>query len=76
MVITNDWIAEHATGKAGWTRQQLDCLGVAWPPVKGWRSRLIGTQIPDAKAREFERLGAVRRQLLAQRVLEQGVGLW
>lgn len=71
MVISQEWIAQHATGKAGWTRLQLECLGVSWPPSKGWRSRLIGTRIDDAKAREFERLGAIRRQRLAKLVVER-----
>lgn len=71
MVITQGWIAQHATGQAGWTRAQLECLGVDWPPTKGWRSRLINTSISDAKAREFERLGAVRRQRLAKLVIER-----
>jgi hypothetical protein len=72
MVITNDWIGQHATlrgiGKkaSGWTAKQAACLGVRWPLKKGWRSQLVGTEISDEKAREFERLGEERRRMLAK----------
>ena len=75
-MITREWIGLHATGANSWTRLQLECLGVSWPPTKGWRSRLIGRQISDEKAREFERLGAVRRQRLAKLVVERDGSLF
>jgi hypothetical protein len=27
----------------GWSEQQLLCLGVAWPPPKGWIDTVVGT---------------------------------
>jgi hypothetical protein len=30
----------------GWNREQLAALGIAWPPMKGWLSRLIGRRVP------------------------------
>jgi len=29
------------TPRGGWTKQQLAAWGVEWPPVRGWRKRLI-----------------------------------
>lgn len=69
MVITREWIGQHATGEAGWTRKQLAVLGVSWPPMKGWRSRLIGTRVSPEVAQAFERLGAERRAQLVAKVV-------
>ena len=65
MVITDDWIAKNATGANSWTRKQLDLIQVAWPPKSGWRRWVVGLEIDDAAAREFERIGAERRAALA-----------
>lgn len=34
-------------GQAGFTRKQIEMLGFDWPPVKGWLTSLIGTEIGD-----------------------------
>lgn len=34
-------IARLRTGRGGWSKKALAELGVSWPPVKGWKSRLI-----------------------------------
>jgi len=34
--------------RGGWTRAQLALLGVTWPPLKGWLSALIGTELAKA----------------------------
>jgi hypothetical protein len=73
MVITQRWIASNSSypnacnGRgSGWTRKQLDVVGVAWPPRKGWRSKLAGTVLPDDRAHEFELLGAKQRERLRE----------
>ena len=33
----------------GWNAATLAALGVSWPPVSGWKKRLIGTQISDKR---------------------------
>jgi len=70
LVITREWLEAHATRGCGWTKAQLDCIGVGWPPLRGWRYRMTGTQISDWQAREFERLGALRRRKLAKQAIE------
>lgn len=69
MIITKEWIEINATGSAAWTRAQLELLGVVWPPKKGWKSKAIGQPLADERAREFERLGAARRQRLARNLV-------
>ena len=59
--ITDEWLERNATGGKAWTAAQFRCLGIEWPPYKGWRRALVGTIIEDEQAREFERLGVARR---------------
>jgi hypothetical protein len=39
--------------RGGWTREQFELLGVAWPPASGWREEVIGTRIPLEAAQRF-----------------------
>jgi hypothetical protein len=52
--ITDEWLVTHATTEMGWTKAQLAVMGIAWPPVKGWKRSLIGKQITDDEKRRFE----------------------
>ena len=40
----------------GWSKAQLSCLGVEWPPIRGWRSRIEGNLISADSAAEFLKL--------------------
>ena len=42
MQITYQLINSLKTEKSGWTKDSLKYLGVDWPPVKGWKERIIG----------------------------------
>jgi hypothetical protein len=55
MKITREWIRAHATPKGGYTRAQLEAIGVPWPPVAGWPDRVIGQEISEEQRRIFER---------------------
>ena len=71
MLITNKWLEDHATcNGVGWTRAQVEAIGGPWPLNHGWKRRTIGRVITNAQAREFERLGALRRQTLAKQTVE------
>ncbi len=60
VTLTNQIIFSGAScPSGGWTRSQLKILGVSWPPPKGWKSRLLGSQVPEAKVKEFIRLRGV-----------------
>lgn len=55
--ITYELIDGARTPRGAWTAQQLNVLGVSWPPRHGWRQRLIGTWISAADAQRFKDLG-------------------
>ena len=40
-LLTDALISEVATGRGGFTREQMGLLGISWPPPKGWRKRLV-----------------------------------
>ena len=54
MIVTREWIFAHRTERGAWTREQIEALGIKWPPRIGWIDRLDGTQITDAAAWDFE----------------------
>lgn len=43
--IKNSDIALGMSINGGWSRDQLQALGVDWPPAKGWRRSLTGTLV-------------------------------
>jgi len=49
-------------GGNGFNRPQLELLGVAWPPRKGWLRGLAGTEIDDAKWEKVLALSGVRKK--------------
>jgi hypothetical protein len=53
-VITVAWLLEHRSSRGGWTRDQFNAIGVAWPPAHGWKRRAIGRQISDEAKARFE----------------------
>jgi hypothetical protein len=64
-LITKAWIHEHATWRGtGWTKAQLDAIGIEWPPRRGWIVSVTGTAITDAQRRAFEDNTSVRAQQL------------
>ena len=57
MTLTHINLHAVATKGCGFTSEQLDILGVARPPKRGWVQRLIGTELPDA---DYARLLALK----------------
>lgn len=45
--------------RGGWTRAQLEILGIEWPPESGWPRRVIGTELDDIDAEAFLSLRGV-----------------
>ena len=40
---------DHLGRGVGWTRKQMNAVGVSWPLVAGWREQLVGTKVsPEA----------------------------
>ena len=52
--ITNEWLIENRTKGGGYTKNQLNILGIEWPPRVGWKNALIDKEIGITKAKEFE----------------------
>ena len=54
-LLTDALISEVATDRGGWTREQLNLLGVPWPAPQGWRRKLVSEQrtLTDAEVDEL-----------------------
>lgn len=46
ITVTREMIERFQTSGNGYTRSTLKLFGVSWPPRKGWKRALIGSQIP------------------------------
>jgi hypothetical protein len=40
--LTEEIIEQGRSTNGGWSRGQLEAIGVEWPPVKGWKKRWAG----------------------------------
>lgn len=56
MKITDEWVRANATRNGGYTRKQLELIGVDWPPIAGWKKEISGREIDEAVAAELEAL--------------------
>jgi hypothetical protein len=52
--ISISWLRRHATKGCGWTRRQIEALGLPYPQSAGWPQRIAGTQITQAQRAAFE----------------------
>jgi ribonuclease HI len=55
-------LLQAGKSRRGWSRLQLACLGVAWPPAKGWKEGVLGRMIRRADAERFVILSACREE--------------
>lgn len=62
LTITDTLLLAGSNGPGGWCAKQLAVLGVEWPPPRGWKSDLIGNQIPQGIYEKFLRLRRIDRQ--------------
>jgi hypothetical protein len=51
--ISDQWLREHSRAEA-WTADQLRCIGIEWPPTRGWKRRVIRRTITDQQKARFE----------------------
>ncbi len=54
MQLTREYIMKHRTARGAWTRAQIEALGLEWPPLQGWIDSVVGQNITEAQARQFE----------------------
>lgn len=52
-VITEELLALARSEAGGWTKPQFAMIGVAWPPVAGWKASVLGKPLSDAAAAAF-----------------------
>jgi hypothetical protein len=63
IALTTAMIHAGRSGSGGWTRKQVELLGVTWPPVTGWVDRLAGSVVDRDKYERFLALkGKTRRK--------------
>jgi hypothetical protein len=51
--ITEELIEQGKSKAGGWNARQLRYLRVKWPPEKGWKQRIIGTEVMLDSAAKF-----------------------
>ncbi len=56
---------KHRTEKGGWTKNQLEILGLTWPPKKGWQDKVIGKELSEALCINFisKRIRSLNRSI-------------
>lgn len=53
VIVTRDFLEAGKSDRGAWSKLQLMCIGVAWPPPKGWRKSVIGRAVSNADASNF-----------------------
>lgn len=53
MIITKSLIENAKTENGGWTKYQLNLIGVDWPPHKDWIKKVIGKKITKENSELF-----------------------
>jgi len=43
------------------TRAQIEAIGLEWPPLQGWIDSVVGQNITEAQARQFEQNNMPRK---------------
>jgi hypothetical protein len=56
--VTDALLERGKSSRGGWSREQLQCLGVRWPLRDGWRRALLGRRVERRAAEAFLRLRA------------------
>lgn len=51
--ITAELIFEGQSERGGWSRAQVEALGIPWPLRPGWISRAVGNEVVDEAVQEF-----------------------
>jgi hypothetical protein len=53
-IITKQWLDSWQTKKGGYTKLQVEALGLKWPLTKGWKNRIIGNELTYPARVNFE----------------------
>jgi hypothetical protein len=63
---TREEIERYLTPAGGYLRKDLEAMGVKWPPMKGWKRRLIEGKDPNQPERLNKFLLAAKREAFRQ----------
>lgn len=66
VAVTAELIEAGQSERGGWSKEQLALIGVAWPPLAGWKGGAVGRFIPRADAERFVSLRSRRQALEGQ----------
>ncbi len=44
--LSNELLELSKTKTGGYTKEQLNIIGVSWPPPKGWKKKITNTMLP------------------------------
>jgi hypothetical protein len=64
--FTKEEIERHLTPAGGYLRKDLEAMGVKWPPMKGWKRRLIEGKDPNQGRRLSKQQLAAKREARKQ----------
>lgn len=53
VVVTREMIDAGMSVKGAWSRDQLEMIGVEWPPKQGWIARTLGRRLPGSTVAAF-----------------------
>lgn len=56
MIITEEWIVKNKTPAGGYNKKQFEIIGIQYPPKKGWKDEIIGSELSDKKVKDFENI--------------------
>ena len=56
VTLTAEMVHAGKSRQGGWSREQLELLGVDWPPVEGWIGRACSRRWPGTTVATFLRL--------------------
>lgn len=55
MIITQEWLSRHRGPTGAYNKRQIELLGLKYPLHKGWKEDVVGKELSEEKAMEFER---------------------
>lgn len=54
--LTREILIAGKSDCGGWSKSQLELIGVKWPPTKGWMDQVIGKDFENSVLENFVKL--------------------
>lgn len=67
MLLTETLLNEGKSDNGAWSKAQLECLGLSYPLVSGWKERIIGSEFDEEKIGEFLSLKNAHLKVLSDK---------